>query len=107
MGASFEEEGEGVFAGEDAVFAHGDVEGERVGRVGLGAYEGVPHECVGARGGVEDSGSVREVTGGGEGAGREEAAEGEEVGGGDGGDDHVSVELFEVVEGRAIVGDVC
>lgn len=96
-----------MFTRENSVSAHGDVERERVRRVGLGAYEGVPHEGVGARGGVEDSGSMGEVGGGGEGAGGEEATDGEGVGSSDGGDDHVGVELLEVVEGGAFVGEEC
>lgn len=55
LGACFEEEGEGVFAGEDSVAAHGEVDRERVECVGLGADEGVPHEGVGVGCGMEDS----------------------------------------------------
>jgi len=95
--ACLEEEGEGVLAGEDVASAHGYVEGERVGRVGLGADEGVPHEGVGTRGGVEDSESEGEVAEGGEGAREEQAARGEGVGGDDGGDDHLGMDLLQLV----------
>ncbi|RDX79359.1 hypothetical protein CR513_40227, partial [Mucuna pruriens] len=102
-----DEEGEGVFAGGDAGSAHGEVEGERVGRVGMGANEGVPHEGVGAGGEAEDSGSVGEVAEGGEGAGGEQAADGEGVGGGDGGNHHLSVNLLQLLQGGAFVGEEC
>lgn len=107
FGACFEEEGEGVFTGENSVAAHGEVERERVERIGLGADEGVPHKGVGVGCGMEDSGSVGEVGEGGEGAGGEQAADGEGIGSDDGGNDHLGVKLLELVQGGAVVGEEC
>lgn len=68
----FEEEGEGVFTGQGAESAHGDVKGESVDGFGSGgADKGVPHEGVGSVCGGEDSRSVGEVTEGGKGEGGE------------------------------------
>ena len=107
MGACFEEEGEGVFTGKDAVAAHGEVERERVERLGLGADEGIPHKGVGVGCGLEDSGSVGKVGEGGEGAGEEQAADSIGISGDDGGNNHLGVKLLQLVHGGAFVREDC
>lgn len=48
-----------------------------------------------------------EVSEGREGAGGEQAADGEGIGGDDGGNDHLAVKLLELVHGGAFVGEEC
>lgn len=107
LGACFEEEGEGVFTGEDAAAAHGEVERERVERLGLGADEDIPHKGVGVGCGPEDSGSVGKVGEGGEGAREEQAADNIGISGDDGRNNHLGVKLLQLVHGGAFVGEEC
>lgn len=105
--ARFEDEGEGVLARRQAERFHLDVEVDGVGwggGLGEGADEGVPHEGVGVGGAGEDGDGVVEGAGGGE------SGEGDEAAGcvvvvGTAGDDHLGVDLEELLHGGAAVGE--